>query len=95
MENRKKILIDTDIGDDIDDAVALLTAMALDFEIVGVTTVFRDTQARAAMVKKKPIPSICAVSRKVSFLRNLPRKILTRRKRWISFWMPAAATARR
>jgi len=52
METRKKILIDTDIGDDIDDAVALLTAMALDFEIVGVTTVFRDTVARAAMVKK-------------------------------------------
>ena len=52
METRKKILIDTDIGDDIDDAVALLTAMALDFEIVGVTTVFRDTDARARMVKK-------------------------------------------
>ena len=52
MDSGKKILIDTDIGDDIDDAVALLTAMALGFEIVGVTTVFRDTQARAAMVKK-------------------------------------------
>lgn len=52
METRKKLLIDTDIGDDIDDAVALLTAMALNFEIVGVTTVFRDTVARAAMVKK-------------------------------------------
>ena len=52
MEKRKKILIDTDIGDDIDDAFALLSAMALDFEIVGVTTVFRDTDARARMVKK-------------------------------------------
>ena len=52
MENRRKILIDTDIGDDIDDAVALLAAMARGFEIVGVTTVFRDTDARARMVKK-------------------------------------------
>lgn len=52
MEPRKKILIDTDIGDDIDDAFALLSAMALDFEIIGVTTVFRDTDARARMVKK-------------------------------------------
>lgn len=52
MEERRKILIDTDIGDDIDDAFALLTAMALNFQIVGVTTVFRDTDARARMVKK-------------------------------------------
>lgn len=52
MEERRKILIDTDIGDDIDDAFALLSAMALDFEIVGVTTVFRNTDARARMVKK-------------------------------------------
>lgn len=52
MENRIKVLIDTDIGDDIDDAFALLSAMALNFEIVGVTTVFRDTDARARMVKK-------------------------------------------
>jgi len=53
MEINKKILIDTDIGDDIDDTVALLSAMAHGFEIVGVTTVFRDTVARAAMVKKE------------------------------------------
>ena len=51
MEPRKKILIDTDIGDDIDDAFALLTAMAEGCEIVGVTTVFRDTDARARMAK--------------------------------------------
>ena len=49
---KKKILIDTDIGDDIDDAFALLAAMAGGFEIVGVTTVFRDTDARARMAKK-------------------------------------------
>ena len=52
MELRKKLLIDTDIGDDIDDAFALLAAMAGGFEIVGVTTVFRNTDARARMTKK-------------------------------------------
>ena len=52
MENRKKILIDTDLGDDLDDAFALVCAMCLDFDIVGITTVFRDTQSRARMVKK-------------------------------------------
>lgn len=52
MDARKKILIDTDIGDDIDDAFALLTAMALSFDIVGITTVFRDTRKRAGMAKK-------------------------------------------
>lgn len=52
MSIRKKILIDTDIGDDIDDAFAVLAAMALDFEIVGITTVFRNTEARARMAKR-------------------------------------------
>ena len=52
MEMRKKLLIDTDIGDDIDDTFALLAAMASGFDIVGVTTVFRDTDARARMAKK-------------------------------------------
>ena len=52
MENKCKLLIDTDIGDDMDDAVALLAAMAAGFHIVGVTTVFRDTRSRARMAKK-------------------------------------------
>lgn len=47
-----KILIDTDIGDDIDDALAILLAMELRLDIVGVTTVFLDTVARAQMVRK-------------------------------------------
>ena len=42
MEKRK-ILIDTDIGDEIDDALALYFAMQKNIEIVGVTTVFRNT----------------------------------------------------
>ena len=52
MEKKWKLLIDTDIGDDMDDAVALLAAMARGFDIVGVTTVFRDTRSRARMAKK-------------------------------------------
>ena len=46
-----KILIDTDLGDDLDDAFALMSAMCLGLDIVGVTTVFRDTLSRARMAK--------------------------------------------
>ena len=52
MENKKKIIIDTDIGDDLDDAVALFCAMAEGFDILGITTTFRDTSARANMTRK-------------------------------------------
>ena len=52
MDNRKKIIIDTDIGDDIDDVFALIAAISADFDIVGITTVFRNTRERARMVKK-------------------------------------------
>ena len=52
MEKRKKILIDTDIGDDIDDAFALYLAMSLGLDIVGITTVFQDTAKRARLTKK-------------------------------------------
>lgn len=49
----QKIIIDTDIGDDIDDAFAIALAARLpEAEIVGVTTVFRNTKARAQLVKK-------------------------------------------
>jgi len=45
---RPKIIIDTDIGDDIDDAFALLLAvLSPDIELIGVTTVFRDAVKRA------------------------------------------------
>lgn len=49
---KTKLLIDTDIGDDIDDLFALYFAMRQNIEIVGVTTVFKDTVQRAKMVKK-------------------------------------------
>lgn len=48
----RKIIIDTDIGDDIDDAFALLTALAnKNDEILGITTVFKNTPQRAHIVK--------------------------------------------
>ena len=48
MDFRKKVIIDTDIGDDIDDAFAILTAIySKKFDILGITTVFRNAQNRA------------------------------------------------
>ncbi len=45
-----KIILDTDIGDDIDDALALAYAlMCGEVEVLGVTTVFRDTVRRAEL----------------------------------------------
>ena len=49
----RKILLDTDIGDDIDDAFALaLCARMQSLELVGVTTVFRNTADRAQLVAR-------------------------------------------
>lgn len=48
----KKYIIDTDIGDDIDDAFALDLALKRNLELLCVTTVFRDTEARARIAKK-------------------------------------------
>ena len=46
----KKIILDTDIGDDVDDALALTFALLCgEIELVGVTTVFRDTARRAEL----------------------------------------------
>ena len=46
-----KLIIDTDIGDDIDDALALLLAMDMGEELVGITTVFGDTDKRARIAR--------------------------------------------
>jgi inosine-uridine nucleoside N-ribohydrolase len=51
--NPMKILVDTDIGSDIDDALALLLLLHLpDVEIVGVTTVYGNVDIRAKVAKK-------------------------------------------
>lgn len=49
---KMKILIDTDLGDDVDDAAALMLALKYPgFDIVGITTVYKDTGKRKEMVE--------------------------------------------
>lgn len=52
MKKKMKVIIDMDIGDDIDDAIALYAAMRQEFDIIGITTVFRNTMDRARQTKK-------------------------------------------
>jgi len=50
---KTKIILDTDIGDDVDDAFALgLALQSPEIEIVGVTTAWGDTALRARMVRR-------------------------------------------
>ena len=50
--DKVKLLIDTDIGDEIDDALALYLAMRQGYDIVGITTVFQNTCERASIAKR-------------------------------------------
>lgn len=52
MLQKRKIIIDTDIGDEIDDALAIYAAMRQNFDIIGITTVFHNTVDRARQAKK-------------------------------------------
>lgn len=47
-----KFFVDTDIGDDIDDALAIAYALEKGIDIVGVSTVYREAEKRAPIVKK-------------------------------------------
>jgi inosine-uridine nucleoside N-ribohydrolase len=50
---REKIIIDTDIGDDIDDAFAVALALrSPELQIVGITTEFGETETRAKLVDR-------------------------------------------
>ena len=47
-----KIILDTDIGDDVDDSFALALALkSPELEVLGVTTVFKNVAQRAAITK--------------------------------------------
>ena len=47
---KTKILIDTDLGDDVDDAAAIMLALKCpDLSILGITTVYKDTVKRREM----------------------------------------------
>jgi purine nucleosidase len=49
----QKIIIDTDIGDDIDDAFAVgLALQSAEFKIVGITTAWGDTKLRARLLDR-------------------------------------------
>jgi purine nucleosidase len=49
----EKVIIDTDIGDDVDDAFALAIAVkSPELQVLGVTTTFGDTEARAKIVDR-------------------------------------------
>ena len=49
----QKIIIDTDIGDDIDDAFAVALALrSPELQILGITTTFGDTEARAKILDR-------------------------------------------
>jgi inosine-uridine nucleoside N-ribohydrolase len=49
----EKVIIDTDIGDDIDDAFALALALrSPELQIIGITTTFGDTETRAKLVDR-------------------------------------------
>jgi inosine-uridine nucleoside N-ribohydrolase len=53
VASREKVIIDTDIGDDIDDAFAIALALkSPELEILGISTTFGDTEARAKIVDR-------------------------------------------
>ena len=53
LNNLPKVILDTDIGDDIDDSFALLLLLeSKAFDVLGVTTVFRNAEKRALMAKQ-------------------------------------------
>lgn len=52
-QTREKVIIDTDIGDDIDDAFAVALALkSPELQILGITTTFGDTEARAKILDR-------------------------------------------
>src|SRR5260370_35148451 len=62
----EKVIIDTDIGDDIDDAFAIALALrSPELQILGITTTFGDTETRPKLLNRflpaagrpqKPVP---------------------------------------
>jgi len=51
--SRQKVIIDTDIGDDIDDAFAVALALnSPELEIIGITSAWGDTHLRARMLDR-------------------------------------------
>jgi purine nucleosidase len=77
----EKVIIDTDIGDDIDDAFAIALALkSPELQILGVSTTFGDTEARAKIVDRllgeagrTDIPVLAGTSTKTTNVMNQKR----------------------
>src|ERR1700753_1256920 len=53
VEGRTPVIVDTDVGDDIDDAFALTIALQDPrLEVVGITTAWGDTRTRTLLVRR-------------------------------------------
>ena len=53
MDKKYKVILDTDPGDDIDDVLAVAYLLLSNkFELIGVTTSFKNTEKRARIIKK-------------------------------------------
>ena len=71
---KTKVILDTDIGDDIDDAFALALALrSPEIELLGVTTAWGDTGLRAQLVNRflqetgaPPIPVVAGIATKTA-----------------------------
>src|SRR5436853_5564336 len=51
--SKERVIIDTDIGDDIDDAFAVALALrSTELQILGITTLFRSTEMRAKLLDR-------------------------------------------
>ncbi|KAJ4456316.1 putative nucleoside hydrolase [Paratrimastix pyriformis] len=72
VASRPKIIFDTDLGSDVDDALALLLLMHLpqsDYELLGITTVYGCSELRTLVTRRileaagwdKKVPLICGV----------------------------------
>ena len=52
-DGRAKVIIDTDIGDDVDDAFALALALqSPELDVIGITTAWGDTRLRVRLVER-------------------------------------------
>jgi hypothetical protein len=96
---KTKIILDTDIGDDIDDVFALALALrSPEVEIVGISTAWGDTELRAQLVQRflketgsTGIPNALGITTKSSNFRKLvgpemARQLRRRSTRWIFCW---------
>lgn len=93
----EKYIIDTDIGDDVDDAFAVMLAAKSQLNVVGITTVFRNAMQRAKMAKyllrligREDIPVIAGIDtpivQKMQYL--LPAEMLEKEEREGYYTLP-------